>query len=111
MSSSVAISVVSLGGWRKGRGGCVRNYGHEHDFCQAQKAENTDPRTNYAVKYATARGHLKLFGHTGDNLTPQRAWRSNKLIPARTHEKNIPPRTKFSFSLEIFTWFEIFILD
>ena len=30
----------------------------EHDFCQAEKAENTDPRTNYAVKYAAARGHL-----------------------------------------------------
>ena len=42
----------------KGRGGCVRSFGHEHDFCQAEKAENTDPRTNYAVKYATARGHL-----------------------------------------------------
>ena len=28
------------------------------DFCQAQMAENTDPRTNYAVKYAAARGHL-----------------------------------------------------
>ena len=25
------------------------------DFCQARKAENTDPRTDYAVKYATAR--------------------------------------------------------
>ena len=42
----------------KGRGGCVRSFGHEHDFCQAEKAENTDPRTNYAVKYATARAHL-----------------------------------------------------
>ena len=44
--------------WRKGWGGCVRNIGHEHDFCQAQKAENTGPCTNYAVKNATARGHL-----------------------------------------------------
>ena len=60
MSYSVAISVFSLGSWRKGWGGCVRNIGHEHDFWQAQKAENTDPRTNYAVKYATARGHLRL---------------------------------------------------
>ena len=34
----------------KGRGGCARSFGHEHDFCQAGKAENTDPRTNYAVK-------------------------------------------------------------
>ena len=59
MSHSVAISVFSLGGWRKGRGGCVRNIGHEHDICQAQMAESTDPRTNCAVKYATARGHLK----------------------------------------------------
>ena len=31
-----------------------------NELCQAQKAENTDPRTNYAVKYATARGHLRL---------------------------------------------------
>ena len=38
----------------KGRGGCVRSFGHGHDFCQAEKAENTDPRTNCAVKYATA---------------------------------------------------------
>ena len=37
----------------------MRNSGHEHDICQAQKAENTDPRTTYAVKYATARGHLR----------------------------------------------------
>ena len=28
-------------------------------FCQARKAENTDHRTNYAVKYATARGRLR----------------------------------------------------
>ena len=24
-----------------------------------QNAENTDPRTNYAARYATARGHLR----------------------------------------------------
>ena len=42
----------------KGRGGCVRSFGHEHDFCRAEKAENADSRTNYALKYATARGHL-----------------------------------------------------
>ena len=59
MSYSVAISVFSLRGLRKGRGGWARNVGHEHDFCRAQKAENTDPRTNSAVKYATARGNLK----------------------------------------------------
>ena len=29
-----------------------------NDFCQARKAENTDPRINYAVKYGTARGRL-----------------------------------------------------
>ena len=58
MSHSVAISVFSVRGWGEGKGGCVRNTGHEHDFCQAQKAENTDPRTNHAVKSATARGHL-----------------------------------------------------
>ena len=40
-----------------GVGGSI---GHEHEFCQAQNAENTDPRTNYAIKYATARGHLDL---------------------------------------------------
>ena len=38
---------------------CARKIGHEHNLCQAQKAQNTDPRTNYAVKYATARGHLR----------------------------------------------------
>ena len=54
---------VLFRGWRKGRGGCVRNIGHQHDFCQTQKAENTDPRTNYAVKYVTARGH-HTFGAT-----------------------------------------------
>ena len=32
----------------------------------------------------------------------QRARGSKKFILARTHEKTIPPRTKFSFSLEIF---------
>ena len=52
MSYSVAISVLSLRGLEEGGGG------HTHDFCQAQKAENTHARTNHAVKYATARGHL-----------------------------------------------------
>ena len=59
-------------GWRTGRGGCVRNIGHEHDFCQAQQAQkekkNADPCTNYAVKYATARGHLPLQAHTPHNF-------------------------------------------
>ena len=33
-----------------------------NDFCcQARKAENTDPRTNYAVKYATARDRLRMI--------------------------------------------------
>ena len=36
-------------------GGSVRNIGHKLEFCQSQQAENTDPRTNYAVKYATGR--------------------------------------------------------
>ena len=58
MSYSVATSVFSLGGWRRGRGGRLPNIGHEHDSCQAEKAENTDPGTNYAVKHAAARGHL-----------------------------------------------------
>ena len=30
-------------------------------FARPNKAENTDPRTNYAVKYATARGHLMSY--------------------------------------------------
>ena len=46
-------------------GGSVRSIGHEHDFCQAQKVENTDPRTNYAVKYVTARGHLTQIANLG----------------------------------------------
>ena len=54
VSYSVAVSVFSFGG----RGGPVRNIGHEHNFCQTPNAENTDPRTNYAVKYATARDRL-----------------------------------------------------
>ena len=58
VSYSVAISLFSLEGWMKGRGGCVRSFGYEHDFCRAENEENTDPRKNYAVKYATARGHL-----------------------------------------------------
>ena len=41
---------------RKGRSGCVQTLDTKR--CQAQKAYNTDSRTNYAVKYATARGHL-----------------------------------------------------
>ena len=57
-------SVFSLGGWRKGRVVCGRNIEHEHGFCQTHKAENTDPRTNYAEKYATARGHLTLVATT-----------------------------------------------
>ena len=39
--------LFSLGSWRKGKGVCVQNIGHKHDF-----------RMNYAVKYATGRGHL-----------------------------------------------------
>ena len=35
-------------------------------------------------------------------ICTQRARGSKKYILARTHEKTIPPRTKFSFSLEIF---------
>ena len=53
---------VFFRGWRKGRGGCVQNIGNEvqHEFRRAQKTENTDPCTNYAVKHATARGHFYL---------------------------------------------------
>ena len=50
MSYSVAISVFFRG--VGGRQGVV------DDFCQARKAENTGPRMNYAVKYATACGRL-----------------------------------------------------
>ena len=32
------------------------------DLCQAREAENTDPRANYAVTYATARGRLTPGG-------------------------------------------------
>ena len=32
------------------------------EFCQARKAENTNFRRNYAVKYATARGRLNSLG-------------------------------------------------
>ena len=45
-------------------------------FVGPQKAENTDPCTNYAVKYATARGHLKtalpetVFGPFLRNISP-----------------------------------------
>ena len=42
------------------------NIGHKHEICQSQQAENTDPCTNYAVKYATARGHL-IFLPTHSN--------------------------------------------
>ena len=46
----------------KGGGSCVSSFGHEHDLCQAEQAENTDPRTNYAAKnYATDRGRLSPF--------------------------------------------------
>ena len=85
MSYSVAISVFSLGGWRKGRGGCVRKIGREHDSCQAQKAENTDPRTNYAVKYATARGHPR-----SDFATKMSAWPalpSPCAVPSTPHNR------------------------
>ena len=44
----------------KGRGGCGGSFGHERDCCQAEKVENINLRTNYAVKYAPARGHLTL---------------------------------------------------
>ena len=71
MSYSVVLCrtffVFSLGGWMKGRGVCVRSVGHEHDFCRAEKAENTDSRTNYAVQNATARGHIRTWQHKTKN--------------------------------------------
>ena len=55
------------------------------------------------------RDFRRVFG--GSDPT-QRARGSKKFILARTHEKITPPRTEFSFSLEIFNpSFEIFILD
>ena len=42
---------------RRERSGCVQTL--DTKTCQAQRHKNTDSRTNYAVKYATARGHLK----------------------------------------------------
>ena len=42
MSYSVTISGYSLGGWRKEGVLCPKFWA----FCQAEKAENTDPRTN-----------------------------------------------------------------
>ena len=44
---------------RRGRSGCVQIL--DTKTCQAQKACNTDSRTNYAVKYATARGLVIFF--------------------------------------------------
>ena len=44
---------------RKGRSGCVQIL--DTKTCQAQKAENIDSSANSAVKYATARGQLKIF--------------------------------------------------
>ena len=59
MSYSVAISVFSLG--VGGREGVVVSEisDTKMTFASPKKAENTDPHTNYAVEYATARGHLR----------------------------------------------------
>ena len=63
--------------WMKGGGGYVRSFGHEHDFCQAKKAENTDPCANYAVKSATARGHL--------TFDPETRFLGNRGFPQACH--------------------------
>ena len=48
-------------------------------------------------------GEGAYISFSGPKFPPtQRARGSKKFILARTHEKTIPPRTKFSFSLEIF---------
>ena len=65
----------------KGMGGCVQNIGHEHDFCQARKADNTDPRKNSAVKYATACGHLKI----------NRSWRNRRGENTDSQEQQMRP--------------------
>ena len=56
-----------------------RKMRREHDFCQAQKAENADPRTNYAVKYATARGHRTLGskGHAREREGKAYTWETH----------------------------------
>ena len=62
-----------LNGLDEGRRQLCRSFGHEHDFCQDEKAENTDARTVPALKYAAAHGHfiysrssLKSPSSTGD---------------------------------------------
>ena len=54
-----------------------------NDFCQAQQAENTDPCTNYAVKYATARGYLIFYLQPGleRKFLLMRTWSGQKLCP------------------------------
>ena len=105
-------------GLGEGRGGCVRNIGHEHDFCQAhQKAESTDPRTNYAVKYATACGHLnypegptikKIQSRSKCSISieifnPAQNFQSRRLdFPTKKIGPRWVARSKISFSLEIF---------
>ena len=56
----------------------------------------TDPIQNLPT------GDLPQFQTASGLDLTQRARGSKKIILARTHEKTIPPRTKFSFSLEIF---------
>ena len=91
MSYSVASPVFSLGGWRKGRGGCAQNFGHERDFCQAQKAENTDPLTNYAQKNPRVR---KIFvrnsGAGSGCVNFMDALKKCALSAGKTHVHKIP---------------------
>ena len=54
------------------------------------------------LENASTKGSQKVSSLDGHNRQSQRAWGSKKIILARTEEKTIPPRTKFSFSLEIF---------
>ena len=57
MSYSVAISVLSLGG--EGKGGILDA---NMTFVRPKRQKkNPIPATNYAVKYATARGHLTMI--------------------------------------------------
>ena len=65
VSYGVAISVFSFKGLEEGKGWLCPKCSTRYDFCQAQKAQNTDPSTNYAVKYATARGHPVRSGSEG----------------------------------------------
>ena len=69
----------------KERGGCLRSFGCEHDFCQAEKAANTDPRTNYAEKYATALLSTSCVVISMHEISPMVCW--NETLPSEVLEE------------------------